>query len=48
MLGRHYLAFEIDPETAERARARIEQTQPPLFTVQSEQLTMIEKGVVNE
>lgn len=31
MLGRHYLAFEIDPETAEKARQRVRHTQPPLF-----------------
>ena len=28
MLGRQYIAFEIDPDTAERARARVELTQP--------------------
>lgn len=30
MLGRHYVAFEIDPDTAERARKRVRNTQPPL------------------
>lgn len=38
MLGRHYLAFEIDPGVAERARERVRNTQPPLFVVQPEQL----------
>lgn len=28
MLGRRYLAFEIDPDTAERARQRVRNTQP--------------------
>lgn len=40
MLGRNYLAFEINPETAERARQRVAQTQPPLFVLQSEQLSL--------
>lgn len=31
MLGRHYLAFELDPVTAEKARQRVQHTQPPLF-----------------
>lgn len=31
MLGRKYLAFEIEPETAELARERVRNTQPPLF-----------------
>lgn len=30
MLGRRYLAFEIDPDTAELARRRVRETQPPL------------------
>lgn len=30
MLGRHYIASEIDPATAERARERVLNTQPPL------------------
>ncbi len=37
MLGRNYLAFEIDPETANKARQRVEMTQPPLFVLQPEQ-----------
>lgn len=37
MLGRHYLAFEIDPEVAERARKRVRNTQPPLFVMEPEQ-----------
>jgi len=41
-LGRHYLAFEIDPATAELARERVRNTQPPLFVAdaQPEQLAM--------
>jgi hypothetical protein len=31
MLGRDYLAFEIDPATADKARERVFNTQPPLF-----------------
>lgn len=30
-LGRHYIAFEIDPDTAARARERVANVQPPLF-----------------
>lgn len=37
MLGRNYVAFEIDPDTAERARERVRNTQPPLFVPQPEQ-----------
>lgn len=41
MLGRNYLAFEIDPATADRARERVALTQPPLFVVdQPEQLAL--------
>jgi len=40
MLGRNYLAFEIDPKTAELARARIANTQPPLFVHRPEQAAM--------
>ena len=40
MLRRHYLAFEIDPDVAERARERVRNTQPPLFVVQPEQMAM--------
>lgn len=35
-----WLAFEIDPETAERARERVRMTQPPLFVPEPEQLEM--------
>jgi hypothetical protein len=42
MLGRHYLAFEIDPETAERARERVLNTQPPLFTLAPQQAELWE------
>lgn len=40
MLGRQYVAFEIDPDTAERARLRVQQTQPPLPFVFEEQSEM--------
>jgi len=40
MLGRHWLAFEIDPQIAERARLRVLETQPPLFIPEPEQLTL--------
>ena len=40
MLGRNYIAFEIDPDTAERARERVRNTQPPLFVLQPEQAVM--------
>jgi len=40
MLNRRYLAFEIDPDTAELARQRVAQTQPPLPLVIPEQQTM--------
>ena len=36
-LGRNYIAFEIDPETAELARERVRNTQPPLFVMEPEQ-----------
>lgn len=32
-LGRNYLAFEVDPATADKARQRVAMTQPPLFTL---------------
>jgi hypothetical protein len=40
MLGRRYLAFEIDPQTCELARERVQNTQPPLFIPQPEQVAM--------
>lgn len=40
MLGRHYLAFEITPEVAERARQRVRKAQPPLFVMEPEQTEM--------
>lgn len=40
MLGRNYIASEIDPETAERAGQRVLMTQPPLFVPTEEQTTM--------
>lgn len=42
MLGRNYLAFEIDPDTAEMARQRVANTQPPLFVPEAEQLNMFD------
>ena len=42
MLGRHYIAFEIDPTTAERARQRVAQTQPPLPGLVVEQMAFEE------
>lgn len=42
MLGRRYLAFEIDSDTAELARQRVRQTQPPLPGLQVEQLKLME------
>jgi tRNA G10 N-methylase Trm11 len=39
-IGRHYLAFEIDPGVAERARERVRNTQPPLFVMEPEQTEM--------
>jgi DNA modification methylase len=41
MLGRKYLAFEIDPDTAEDARKRVRQTQPPM-TGWVEQMAQLE------
>jgi DNA modification methylase len=38
--NRNYIAFEIDPSTAERARQRVQNTQPPLFVPQAEQLEL--------
>ena len=37
MLLRHYLAFEIDPKTADIARRRVAETQPPLFVLEHQQ-----------
>lgn len=48
MLSRNYIAFEIDPDTAELARERIRNTQPPLFVVQPEQLDLSEEKNGNE
>ena len=41
MLGRDYIAFEIDETVAETARGRVEDTPAPLFVLQSEQLNLI-------
>ena len=40
MLGRNYIAFEIDPDVAEKARERVQNTQPPLFVLEPEQVEM--------
>jgi len=40
ILGRNYIAFEIDPTTAQDARDRVANTQPPLFVQEPEQLGM--------
>jgi len=40
MLGRRYLAFEIDPDVAETARERVRNTQMPLFVLEPEQMTL--------
>jgi hypothetical protein len=40
MLGRHWLAFEIDPATADTARERIYNTKVPLFVPEPEQTAM--------
>lgn len=37
LIGRKWLAFEIDPEVAEKARERVRNTQPPLFVQEPEQ-----------
>jgi len=39
-LGRNYVAFEIDPNTAELARERVRNTQPPLFVPEPEQMEL--------
>lgn len=41
MLGRRYLAFEIEPDVAERARERVRNTQPPLFVAEPEQQPLL-------
>lgn len=44
MLGRQYLAFEIEPATAELARERVRNTQPPLFVEEPRQAEFEEAG----
>ena len=44
MLSRHCLAFEIDPATAELARERVRQTQPPLPGLVLETQAALELG----
>jgi len=38
--GRQYIVFEIDPATAELARERVRNTQPPLFVPEPEQMEL--------
>ena len=45
MLGRKYLAFEINPETANIARERVCNTQPPLFVPEPQQAEFEMLGV---
>ena len=40
ILGRRYLAFEIDAEVAQTARDRVRDTQPPLFVPEPEQAAL--------
>jgi hypothetical protein len=40
LLQRDSIGFEIDPDTAERARQRVAETQPPLFVLSEEQAVM--------
>jgi len=40
MLGRHWLAFEIDSNDAEQTRERVRNTQPPLFVLEPKQEEM--------
>lgn len=40
MFGRNCIAFEIDLGTADRARQRVANTQPPLFVLEPEQLEL--------
>lgn len=47
-LGRRWLAFEIDPNTAERARERVRNTQPPLFVPEPEQLELAAMGTFSK
>lgn len=42
ILERNYIAFEIDPLTAQRARERVSNTQVPLFVLQPTQLEMLD------
>lgn len=44
MLNRQYLAFEIDPQTADLARQRVANTQPPLPIKWPEQLALLEEA----
>ena len=44
MLGRHWLAFEIDAATADTARERVRNTQPPLFVPEPQQLELVGVG----
>ena len=41
MLGRNYIAFEIDADTAALARERVANTQLPLFIPEPQQLELL-------
>lgn len=47
MLGRNYLAFEIDPAIANLARVHVYNTQSPLPGLIIEQLTLYKGGTIN-
>jgi DNA modification methylase len=47
-LGRNFVAFEVDPTTADRARKRLEQTPEPLFVLSHEQLDFGALATVGE
>lgn len=40
MLGRDYIAFELDPATAQGTNLRLQMTQPPLFVQEPEQAAL--------
>lgn len=46
MLGRHYVAFEIDKRTVTKSRRRLREQQPPLFTLDSENDTVYEQATL--
>lgn len=44
-LGRRWIGFEIDPDTAQRARERVARTQPPLFVLPNEQPSLFDAAL---